>query len=1009
MSASELGVRRAVSSKALIGRDAELAALTSALGDIRESRPWLTLVTGEAGVGKTRVVREIARRAEDEGILTLLGECVELSGGEVPYGPLAAAIGELDPDVMAETVDALPAAGRRELARAFPGLPFGPDVPRAAAGELGQAELFGWLLRFLRRLSASSPLLLTIEDLHWADVSTRDFLLFLVQQARCERLGVLVTVRTSDLHAAHPAQVVMARLPSSDRVRQLDLRPLTMEHVELQVTGILGVAPPADLLRRVFDRGEGNPFYTEELLAGGLESDAELPTTLRDALLSRVRALSPPAQQMLRLLAAMSASVDAELIEAAAGFWRGTPRVVLEPGEALRECVDRQLVVYERRTGHFRFRHALLREAVYAELLPSERVELHRCVAEALERRGAGGTTAAERAYHWEAAGESAAAVSAAIEAALAAERVYAHGEALAQFERALRLSAEPLPVVPALARDRIALAARAAEAARWFGDYERAAALCREALGLFDHEDDPLRAAELFERLGRYHWKTADRLEALHEALRLLPEREVAQRMRTWADVALAYILVGRWSESRAAAEQALRDGGGSETEAEEGAARAALGFSIAFMGDTVAGEEQLSWAVALAEQAGSSRDVVQATAMLAEVLRLEGRIADALAVMVKGQLVADAMGATGSDSSFMAANASDDLFRLGRWDEAAERVRAFSDSPVLGVGGELILCSVTGRLQTARGEFVAAAASFERALVLARDVDPLQYVPAVRVGAAELELWNGRIDAARAHVSTGLSAVGVSAELLHTPPLYSMAVRLEAECAVRARLLGDTAAAGRACARAQEHAEALAGLVRSAWSGAPPPPEAEAHRASCRAELTRADGHAHPPAWADAAARWRAREAPYALAYALYRQAEALLARSGGRSAAQAALAEAERLCAALGAVPLRDEIVALARRARLKLTDPGTPSGGPTTTAEASSAKEFGLTARELEVLALLAAGLTNRQISQRLYISPHTAGVHVSHILGKLGVPNRVMAAAAAQRLGLVEPG
>ncbi len=937
-------------------------------------------------------------------MLTLLGECVELSGDEVPYGPLAAAIGEIEPDVMTGTVADLPAAGRHRLARAFPGLPFGADVSQAAEGEPTQAQLFGWLLLFFRRLSAMAPLLVTIEDLHWADASTRDFLLFACQQMRSERLGVLVTVRTSELHAAHPAQSVITRLSSSHRVRRLDLRSLSREQVELQVESILGAAPPPELLQRLFDRGEGNPFYTEELLAGGYASDHELPATLRDALLSRVRMLSRSTQAVLGLLAAMSGSVDGELIEAAAMLSRGAPRDELALREALRECVDRHLLVHERRTGHFQFRHALLREAVYGELLALERVELHRCVAQALEQRGLG-TTAAERAYHWEAAGESAAAVSAAIAAALAAERAYAHGEALAQFERALRLSSEHLSEMQGLAVDRIDLATRAAEAARWFGDYERAAALCRLALGMFDHEDDQLRAAELFARLARYHWKAKDRLEALHEALRLLPPGEVAQRMRTWADVALAHILVGRWGEARASAEEALRDARGSETRAEESAARAARGFSIAFMGEPVAGEEQLSLAVTLAEQGGSHRDVVQATAMLAEVLRLQGRIADAFAVMLKGEFVAEGMGATGSDASFMAANASDDLLRLGRWDEVAERVRDVSARPVLGVGSELILCSVAGRLQTARGEFDAAADSFTRALALARDVDPLQYVPAIHVGYAELELWSGRIDAAGEHISAGLQAVGDGAELLHTPTLYAMGVRVEAERAVRARLLGDAAVAAQACRRAEQHADGLAALLRSAWRGVGPP-EAEAHRASCGAELTLAFGRSDPVAWADTAVRWRGREAPYAVAYALYRQAEALLADTGGRSAARVALAEAERLCATLRAVPLRREILALARRARLKLADPASGSAQVPSSAEASAVMPFGLTPREAEVLALLAAGLTNREIAKRLHISKHTAGVHVSHILSKLGVPNRVMAAAAAQRLGLV---
>jgi len=235
-----------------------------------------------------------------------------------------------------------------------------------------------------------------------------------------------------------------------------------------------------------------------------------------------------------------------------------------------------------------------------------------------------------------------------------------------------------------------------------------------------------------------------------------------------------------------------------------------------------------------------------------------------------------------------------------------------------------------------------------------------------------------------------------------LYAPVLYSMGGRVEADCAEKARVDGNIGEADRAYRGARELCDGLSAMLGAAWPGVLPP-EAQAHVASCRAELARAEGRPEPELWGEAVVLWRGREAPYPLAYALYRQAEALLAAAGGRASAQVALSEARRLCDALSAGPLGAEVIALARRARLNLSDAIDMSDQE---GELSAASELGLTARETEVLRLVAAGLTNREISERLCISRHTASLHVSHILSKLGVPNRLTAAAAAQRLGLV---
>ena len=319
-------------------------------------------------------------------------------------------------------------------------------------------------------------------------------------------------------------------------MHRLELEPLTEEAVERQVAGILGREAPPRLLRRLFARAEGNPFYIEELLAADLSDAEELPSTLRDALLLRTEALPDDARELLHLIAVAARPVDDAVIRLA----RDRPNGGID--RALRECVDENLLVCDRRTGQYAVRHALVREAIYDDLLPAERSQMHARIAEALERYD-GTDTAADRARHWSLAHESSRALLASVEAGLAAERVFGYGQALAHFERAIELWSSQPSAPDATPLDLVSLLARAAQAARWMGDSEKARELCDCALEAFDHASDPLRAARLYERLGRYQpWNVAASLEAYGRALDLLPTRCVAERMRLHVDEALAF-----------------------------------------------------------------------------------------------------------------------------------------------------------------------------------------------------------------------------------------------------------------------------------------------------------------------------------------------------------------------------------------------------------------------------------------------------------------------------------
>jgi ATP/maltotriose-dependent transcriptional regulator MalT len=611
-------------------------------------------------------------------------------------------------------------------------------------------------------------------------------------------------------------------------------------------------------------------------------------------------------------------------------------------------------------------------------------------------------------------AGEPAQALAASVQAGLAAERVFGYGESLSHFQRAVEFWKQAPPDPSSSPLDMVELLARAAQAARWMGESDRAADLCRRALDTVDHEAGPLRAAALYERLGRYRpWDTEASFAAYDRGLTLLSDRDTNQRMSLLVGEALVFSFQGRWLDTRDKAAEAIELRGGDVTLATEGSARALFGTSMAFLGDPIAGEQQLRDALMLARRSESTEDLVQIYLDLGEVLRLAGRIEEAFELMLEGEQVAALLGAI-PYGNFMAANAADDLLQLGRRDELDTRLAELAER-TLHRPAELWAASVAARLHSARGRFDLAKTEFDSATQLCQALELPEFVPAVYGGDAELELWRGQPDAALAHLEEGFAKLGTGENLLHIPALHSIGARAEADAAELALAHKDHASAASAAERARGRYARLAELV-SASAGAVTPPQARAHLATCAAELSRAEQSPDADRWAGAASSWLAHDNPHRVAYCEVRRATALVDSRGSRADARSALETATALSAQPGAEPVLVAVRALARRARLSLesTRPAA-SAAPAGPAGASGPEPvtnpFGLTARELEVLCLLGAGLTNREISQSLFISQHTAGVHVSHILGKLGVANRVMAAAVAvavaQRTGLAD--
>src|SRR3954449_8227649 len=513
-----LSMATRMTSARFVGRAEQLAELRAAMQEATDSRPSLALVGGESGVAKSRLADELARHAREAGVRVLSGDCVELGDDELPYAPLLTALRPLvrqgDP-----SLQALAPQLRSALDAILPGVGGG-----AAPEHVAQSTVFEALLAVLQSLADEAPVLLVIEDLHWADSSTRSFIGFLSRTLCNERLLIVGTYRSDELHRRHPLRPLIAELSSDPYARLIELPRFTREELGEQLEGILADPPRAELVERLYARSEGNALYAEEILAAGLDGRGALPPTLRDALMLRVERLSKNAQDVLQWLACQPAA-DHALVAAVVGLEEGDLR------DALREAVASQIVVTIGDEA-YGFRHALLREVVYDDLLPGERTAMHAALARALQDRidagDAGAHITAAASHHWASAGDQPQALAAAVRAAIAAERVNAFGEELALFERALALwdrVPEPESVAGVSQTD---LLKRAAFAADQAGDPARQEALLRRAFELVGEEGaNPGACALLRERLSQSLWsqhRQEEAIKELNQGLALLP-----------------------------------------------------------------------------------------------------------------------------------------------------------------------------------------------------------------------------------------------------------------------------------------------------------------------------------------------------------------------------------------------------------------------------------------------------------------------------------------------------
>jgi ATP/maltotriose-dependent transcriptional regulator MalT len=969
----------------MVGRDAELVRLWEAYQRAAAGEPRVVVLTGEAGIGKSRLAAELATRVRAGGGRAITGACLDLAGGGLPLAPLSEALRELAR--MEEAADLAAVAGGTEAVTDL--------VPAQPADEpLAAARLYEGALGLLARLGDSRPTLLAFEDLHWVDRATRDLVTFLVRNLASERVLLLLTARSEDV--APDTAGWLAEIGRHARVDRITLGRLDRQAVRQQLAA-LGNASQRAAFDRIYGRSEGNPFFVEELAAADV---GELPATLVELIGARLSRLSPAARDVVRVVAVGGRSVDEALVAEV------VDRPLEETRAALREGIDRRILTEAPGDARIGFRHALVREIAAGELLTGEQAALHARMAEILDARPdlaepSPAGAAAELAFHWEAAGDAARAIPAAIEAGAAAARVAAWADADRHYGRALRL-ADRTSLPPAV--DRAELHRRASEAAELSGDVGRARVEAEAAFAAVDVEAEAERAALLLTRLGYLRWAAGDTdaaLAAYERASELVPaDPPTPARARVLASLANAVFGQGRYREALVTAEEAVATAESAGAMPEEARARNVLGSTLVALGDVDAGLVQLERSRDLAAEHGPADMRVVSSYNLAVNLAMAGRLAAAEAAARGGREAARAEGLERRYGPDIAALEGDVLTRIGRWDEADAVMQAALTLEPDGTAS-VYLAIARARLHALRGEIAEARSWFERVAAIAGehlDADLAGYLARAR---AELALIDGLPDDALAICRDGLAPLEGTEDHFVRSPLLVLAISAAAEVADSARARRDTAGVDAARSMAAPFMDELRGLATASA------PTVAALLAQAEAEWSRLVGHADPDLWRAARSLLAPIPDPYAAAEAAMRAAESALRRDGTRADVEEELRSGAATAATLGAAPLERAIQDLARRSRTRLATEEPPAA-EAGAEEPRAAPASPLSARELEVLRLVAAGRTNGEIADELFITRKTAGVHVTHILDKLGVTNRVEAAMAGSRLGLLEP-
>jgi DNA-binding CsgD family transcriptional regulator/tetratricopeptide (TPR) repeat protein len=977
----------------LVGRADEIHRLTDLVG-LGDEAGGAVLLGGDAGAGKSRLLAELTEQARAAGWRVLVGHCLDFGDSSLPYLPLSEAFGRL----AAETPAAASAlvATSPAIARLLPS-------HRLLTGEQAEAEptdrssLLDAVHDALARLGSESPLLLIVEDIHWADQSTRDLLRFLFSRRFDVPVCVVASYRSDELHRRHPLRAALAEWSRLPAVARLQLGPLPDDDARQLVHALHPDSLPDRDLRLIVARAEGNPFFLEELVAAVEVSGGALPTDLADLLLVRLDQLDDDGRLVVRAAAVAGRRAPHELLARGADLDETLDT-------ALRAAVDANVLVAVGSDG-YAFRHALLAEAVYQDLLPGERVRLHAAYAAAMSTGQVDGT-AAELARHALASHDLVTALRASVRAGDEAMTVGGPDEAAQHYELALALVADPKVADDARAGDAgnhrfdpVALVLRASGAAAAAGHWFRALALVEEQLRTLPDDApalDRIRLLLAIAGLALVMDTPVDVLALTTEAVHLLPDDPTALRARVLHMHARANADRARESDAVLWAKQAQALARELELPDVVADAATTLARIDKYATNPQASESALVEAIAEARAAGEVTAELRGLCTLGGLHYNQGRLAPALAAyrQAAGRAIETGRpwapyGLDGIAFTAIVAHVT------GDWQLAAETVAVGGQSrPEFA---EALLAAVGLQLAADRGD----ADGLDRIAGL-RAWWQRDGLIAISSGAAAIELLGQTGDLAGAQAM--YDDVVASVSKLWQRMTFHARIRLNA------LLLGHLATAAASSSVSERADLAARGGELAAASDAvvaaderPQGPEGVAWLARAHAEHARLRWLAgvNPPpedelveSWQQAVAAFETFGHVHETARSLARLAAVLRATGEPAPAADAA-ATAREIAVRLGAKPLLAELRALA--------DPGSPATRP----QRSSGGDA-LTARESEVLRLVASGRSNREIGEQLFISAKTVSVHVSNIMAKLGASSRTEAAALARRRGLLAP-
>ena len=980
-----------ISCPTLVGREGELHSILTLLEDA-EKRP-LILISGEAGIGKSRLLDAALTDARARGSLVLAGSCVPLAGRSLPYGPILDALRPRRSVGVPAALSALRAELRELLPRSGPG----DTVDNAEPA--GQGRVFEAILEGLESASEEQELILSIEDLHWSDAATRDLVGFLVPSRWSGRVALVATMRSDE--EATALRALLIELERGRQLERIELEPLRDEEIREVVSGIIGTEPSVELLEAVSRRSGGNPFFVEELVAASHGGGAQLPPNLGEILLARLASLPEPLQRMLRHMAVLGERVPESLLAAV------TDGDATAMGRRLRTAVAAHVLRLDGSAGTFAFRHSLVREALYADLLPGERRAMHERVAHTLanatgERLLAPAARSMALALHWDEAGDVRRAVPALVAAADVANAAHAYADAVELYRRCLARLEEHPDAEGSAGIGMVTLHERAARVAFLAGDSQTAIDLARHAVDLAGMSD-LARAGVLHQQLCEYLWQHGAESEALaviERAFGFVPKTgDLAARALVVGAWASALSVTSRYAESLEVVEESLRLGRETGDLMTTSVSLAVRGVDHANLDDVALGVRDAIEAMELATAANDPDVQAMAFMNASWVIGLNaGDTLGGLQIVADWEVLQRQSGLERFRGKWLAGVAGELNMRLGRWEVADEILFAGLRSPS---GGPIRLDALynAARLRTWQGRLVEAGELVAEAMAITSTMIGQQFVGTAYGTAADLAAWRGDPLGALALVDEARARLLEPEDPLFTRQLYAVGIRA---CADRVEALRGRRQ-GQEIAGLRERAADLARAAR--YVGVPNVtarlPETGAWVAQADAELLRLGrSSSAAESWRAVGNAWSALGLVANESYARWREAESALA-IGERRDAASALKAAHSLADRIGAGVMVTVIEELANRGRLRI-------GGSTNRAPDAGERPLGLTPREMEVLNLVAQGMTNRQIAGELYISEKTAGVHVSNILAKLDVMSRAQAAAVAVRSGILAP-